>query len=291
MRTGFCSPVEFLLQEVITVSIRDILVHVDHQESSERILRIAMALAQKLGAHLAALYVKNPIEYPVYADVTIPQSVFDQAEEFEQEKLKASKLQFEKITHGKQILVEWKQEEGRTVAKLIEQSAFCDLLLVRQTSPSNQSDIDEDVAERVVLESGRPILVIPESVTENIGLDRVVVAWNGKKEAVRAIHDAMPLLEIASKVSIVSVKTSPAEDIPCADIAKHLARHGVNLEVEQPDQDIVDVGYWLQSQLDEKKTDLVVMGAYGHSRYREMIFGGVTRHMLRNMPIPCLMSH
>ena len=273
------------------MAIKDILVHIDHRERSETILRIAIALAQELGSHLAAIYIKNPIEYPVYADVTIPQSVFDQAEEFEQEKLEAAKSMFERIVQGQQIPVEWKQEDGRTVDKLIEQSAYSDLLIVSQATPSSHGDIDENVADRVVLESGRPILVIPECVTDSLKLSRLVVAWNGKKEAVRAVHDAMPLLERAGQVSIVSVKASPDEDIPCADVAKHLARHGVNVEVEQPDQDIVDVGHWLQSQIDANKADLVVMGAYGHSRYAEMIFGGVTRHMLRNMSIPCLMSH
>lgn len=273
------------------MAIRDILVHIDDQESSETILRIAIKLAEELGAHLTALYIKNPIEYPVYADVTIPQSVFDQAEEYEKEKLEVAKTNFDHITHGKQIPVEWKQDEGRTAATLIEHSACYDLLVVSQSAPSGQGDIDENVADRVVLESGRPILVIPNTATDSVNLDRVVVAWNGKKEAVRAIHDAMPLLERARTVSIVSVRPSPYDDVPCADVAKHLARHGVNVEVEQTDEDIVDVGHWLQSQIKENKANLVVMGAYGHSRYREMIFGGVTRHMLRSMPIPCLMSH
>lgn len=273
------------------MAIRDILVHIDNQDTSETILRIAIALAEELGAHLTALYIKNPIEYPVYADVTIPQSVFDQAEEFEQEKLEAAKAKFEHIVHGIRIHAEWKQEEGRTTSKLIEHSACCDLLVVGQSAPSNRGDLDENVADRVVLESGRPILVIPYNATDNVDFDRVVIAWNGKKEAVRAIHDAMPVLERARKVSIVSVTASADDDVPCADVAKHLARHGVNVVVEQTDEDIVDVGHWLQSQINANKANLVVMGAYGHSRYREIIFGGVTRHMLRNMPIPCLMSH
>lgn len=273
------------------MAIRDILVHIDHQPNNEKILRIALSLAQDLGAHLCAIYVKNPIEYPVYADVTIPQSVFDQAEEYEQEKLKTAKSTFDHVVHGQQLLVEWKQVDGRTTAMLIEHSAYCDLLIVGQTAPSSQGELEENVTDRVVLESGRPILVIPDSGADHLKLDHVVVAWNGRKEAVRAIHDSMPLLERAGKVGIVSVKGSPGDDVPCADIAKHLARHGVNVQVEQAEEDIVDVGHWLQSQIDENQADLVVMGAYGHSRYREMIFGGVTRHMLRNMPIPCLMSH
>ena len=123
------------------------------------------------------------------------------------------------------------------------------------------------------------------------GFDRIIVAWNSKREAVRAIHDALPLLKSASAVSVVSIKAPQKEDIPCADIAKHLARHDVNVELDETDEDVIDVGYWLQSHIEKFSADMVVMGAYGHSRYMEMIFGGVTRHMLRSMTVPCFMSH
>ena len=272
------------------MTIRDILVHVDDEQNTKT-LEVALRLAGEFSAHLTAIYVKDVMEVPMYAEVSVPQSVLDQAEEAEKNRLLAVKEKFEQTTSGYDTKVDWRQDEGQTAPKLIEHSACYDLVVVKQSGPAVQGGTDAKVAERVVLESGRPVLVVPHTDISFESFAKVVIAWNGKKEAVRAIHDAMPILERAQVVGIASAKTPSGEEVPCADIAKHLARHGANVEIMESNQDIVDVGNWLQVQIDENESDLVVMGAYGHSRYREMIFGGVTRHMLRNMTVPCLMSH
>lgn len=268
------------------MAFKDILVHMDSDPRKESCLNVAITLTEQFDAHISGLYITSPIILPVYAEATIPQSVFDQAEAVEQENLADAKSRFQRLTHGLPN-VSWLQDGGDCATKLVEYSACYDLVIAGW---NDGQDSIEGPLDRLVLESGRPLLIVPTSVEADT-FKRVVVAWNSKKEAARALHDAMPLLARAQIVSVVAVKTSAEEDIPCADIARHLARHGINVEIEQTIEDVVDVGHWLQAHLEQLRADLVVMGAYGQSRYREMIFGGVTHHMLRTMPVPCFMAH
>ncbi len=123
----------------------------------------------------------------------------------------------------------------------------------------------------------------------------VLVAWNGSREATRAVNDALPILERADKVTVLAVNPgkngNDHGDIPSADIALHLARHGVKAEASQTVSDELEVGSIILSRISDLGADLVVMGAYGHSRMRELMMGGVTRDLLRHMTVPVLMSH
>jgi nucleotide-binding universal stress UspA family protein len=149
--------------------------------------------------------------------------------------------------------------------------------------------------EEVTLNSGRPTLVVPYiGAAATIG-ERVMVAWNASREAARAIGDAMPLLERAKVVTVVSVNARPdalghGED-PGADIGAHLARHGLKVEVERLEARDIDVPNAILSRLADAGSDLLVMGCYGHSRLREMVLGGVTRTILGEMTVPVLMAH
>lgn len=272
------------------MSIKDILVHVGSAEELSAALRSAHFLSQQFDAHLTGLYVKNPIEFPVYADVNIPESVFDEARQYEQQRMISAKNLFERLTHEHRATVDWIEDEGRISTLLVKHSVCYDLVVVSHPGPDSETEFEPDITNRLVLEAGVPALIVPDHAP--VGrFSRVLVAWNSSKESIRAVHNAIPFLSAADQVTIVSAKTPSNEDIPCADIARHLSRHGIAVEIEQTVDDIVDVGYWLESRLAGDGDDLLVMGAYGHSRYREMIFGGVTRHVLRSMPVPCLMSH
>jgi nucleotide-binding universal stress UspA family protein len=123
----------------------------------------------------------------------------------------------------------------------------------------------------------------------------VLVAWNGSREATRAVNDALPILERAEKVTVLAVNPRKGGgdhgDIPSADIALHLARHGVKAEASQTVSNELEVGDTILSRLADFGSDLVVMGAYGHSRMRELLMGGVTRELLQHMTVPVLLSH
>ncbi len=119
----------------------------------------------------------------------------------------------------------------------------------------------------------------------------MLVAWNGTREAARATHDALPFLTQADKVVVLGVSASGEDHIPGADLSTHLARHGVSVEIHNREANDVSVGDAILNAASDYGADLLVIGAYGHSRLRELVLGGVTRHLLRHMTIPVLMSH
>jgi nucleotide-binding universal stress UspA family protein len=146
-----------------------------------------------------------------------------------------------------------------------------------------------------VLESGRPVVVIPFiGASQPIG-KRVMVAWNASREAVRAVNDAMPLLVEADTVEVLAINPPAGDtgdgDIPCADICLHLARHGINAVAQSMQAADIKAGDLLLSRAADQGVDLIVMGAYGHSRFREIVLSGVSRHLFKHMTVPVLFSH
>jgi nucleotide-binding universal stress UspA family protein len=151
------------------------------------------------------------------------------------------------------------------------------------------------VLVNVMLASGRPVLAIPYAGQfEQIG-ERVLVAWNASREATRAVNDALPLLMGAKAVTILAVNPKHGieghGDVPAADIALHLARHGVKAEAAHTIAKDISEGDALLSYAADLGADLIVAGGYGHSRAREMVFGGATRTLLQEMTVPMLLSH
>jgi nucleotide-binding universal stress UspA family protein len=168
-----------------------------------------------------------------------------------------------------------------------------DLAIVGQPKPDDDDSVALSLCvETALFDSGRPVLVVPYIQTAGIKLDRVMVCWDGSRNAARAIGDAMPLLERAGQIDVVTVdQTERRKDLRGAQIAEHLARHKLKVELKPivaPDNDAANV---ILSQAADSLTDLIVMGAYGHSRLREFILGGATRSILDTMTVPVLMSH
>jgi nucleotide-binding universal stress UspA family protein len=166
-----------------------------------------------------------------------------------------------------------------------------DLSIVAQGQP------EDDVAESLTIQaalfdSGRPILIVPYIQATGLKLERVMVCWDGSRNAARAIGDAMPLLQRAGQIDVVTVEPNEGRnEWKGAQIAEHLARHKLNVELKPivaPDSDAANV---ILNQAADSATDLIVMGGYGHSRVREFVLGGVTRSILGAMTVPVLMSH
>lgn len=143
-----------------------------------------------------------------------------------------------------------------------------------------------------MFESGRPVLLVPFIQKRGLKLDHVMICWDGSRSAARAIADAMPFLVRAGKIEVVTIAGEPAksDEIPGADIGHHLARHGLKPEIKRIVADM-DVTSTILSHAADSSADLVVMGGYGHSRWREFILGGATRGILAAMTVPTLMSH
>jgi nucleotide-binding universal stress UspA family protein len=149
--------------------------------------------------------------------------------------------------------------------------------------------------ESVIFGSGRPVLVVPHTSERSSAfeLGRVVVAWDFSQPASRAVADAVPILQKSRRVEVVTVTNEKVitSKRSAAELAKNLAHHGVDVSVETVDAAGRRIGDVLKSYVDVHKTDLLVMGAYGHSRVREFVLGGATRSMLSRPPIPILFSH
>ena len=152
---------------------------------------------------------------------------------------------------------------------------------------------EQAVAEALLFDSGRPVLVVPYIYNGEPKFDRITVCWDGSRSAARAVADAMPLLKKAKAVDVVIVGTVPpkSDETSGADLGQHLARHGLSVEVKRITSPDVDVANTILSHVADNSTDMLVMGAYGHSRLREFILGGATRGILQAMTVPTLMSH
>ena len=167
-----------------------------------------------------------------------------------------------------------------------------DLSIVGQAEPERNT-VEDIIAEAALFESGRPVIVVPYIQKGALKLDNVMVCWDGSRAAARAIADAMPLLERAGKVEVVIVSNERGkqDEIEGADIAEHLARHELKVEVKRTVLGDIDVADVLLSHAADAGSDFIVMGGYGHSRLREFMLGGVTRSIFRSMTVPVLMSH
>ncbi len=189
---------------------------------------------------------------------------------------------------------EWRLLEGSPHATVALHARYVDLTVVGQPDRDDHQVADA-VTVTTVMTSGRPVLAIPfAGEFPTIG-ERVLVAWNASREAARAVNDALPLLIGAKHVTILAINPQRGVaghgDVPAADIALHLARHGLKAEAAHTVARDISDGEALLSYAADIGADLIVAGAYGHSRARELVFGGVTRTLIAEMTAPVLLSH
>ncbi|MDF1527665.1 MAG: universal stress protein, partial [Sedimenticola sp.] len=180
--------------------------------------------------------------------------------------------------------------------QVIQQTQQADMIIVGQHDHKNaDGSVPEDMPELLVLETGRPVLIIPYAGDFKTVGKKVVVAWTPGRESVRALNDALPLMSAAKKVKVVAInpkkKSKKEIGVTAEQAAAHIARHGIKTESDQFSTRGVDEGNLILNTLSDERADLLVMGAYGHHRFRELILGGVTQKVFENMTTPVLMSH
>jgi nucleotide-binding universal stress UspA family protein len=166
-----------------------------------------------------------------------------------------------------------------------------DLSVIGQIEPGKET-LEVVLPETALFGSGRPVLVVPYIQKAGMKLDRTLICWDGSRTAARAIGDAMPFLVRTKSIDVLSVMKSETarNELPGADIARHLARHNLKVDFKR----IVaneDIGNTILSAAADLDSDMIVMGGYGHSRLREFVLGGATRAILNTMTVPVLMSH
>ncbi|MGI9304095.1 MAG: universal stress protein [Gammaproteobacteria bacterium] len=278
------------------MTLRDILVHVDESKACGKRLEAAALLAQKHRARLTGLYVITPVPMPAYAGSALPTEVFERQKEATKAAAQEAESSFGTITQPYQLDTDWQLDKGDLADRISAHSRYADLLVIGQA----ERDVlgyapGTSTQDRVVLECGRPVMLIPYSGSQETIGDRILVAWNGSLEAVRAINDALPLLKMAREVTLFAISSRSDAETENAmgneDMRDHLTRHDVTVTAEVVQGKNRHAGNILLSNAAEHDTDLIVMGAYGHPRVCEWALGGATRHMLQHMTVPVLMSH
>ncbi len=277
------------------MTLKDILVHVDVTESSAERLNTAINLAKANGARLTGIYVKTKPYIPGYAEAQIAAEVVQEQAKKEDEAAKEAGEKFQAAVGSNDLETGWRVLDGEVTNIIAEQARFYDLVVVGQCDPDSKIFMgDCDMPDRLITESGRPALVIPYVGKYGTIGKHILVAWDGSPVAARAVHDAMSLLEMAEKVTVMVINPEDDNDekpeFPAADIADHLERHGINVETDSVKTDIKTADMLL-SRASDLGADMIVMGAYGHARWAELMMGGVTEHILSHMTVPVLMSH
>jgi nucleotide-binding universal stress UspA family protein len=275
---------------------KTLLVHVDGGARAPLRIDVACRLARRFDAHLIGLHALTVIKLPGYARVAMEGGT--RLDEFQAKAAAEAARQAEQVfTRGVSAAgvpkSEWRASRGDAVEVAPVHVRYADLVVVGQPNAADASGVEPDFAERLVLAAGRPVVVIPYAGNfAEIG-KRMLVAWNASREATRALTDAIPMLREAKEVHVIAFNPTgaPHGEVPGADIGLYLARHGIKVSVSQQTAADVDVGNQLLSRAADLDIDLIVMGAYGHSRMKELVLGGVTRTIFESMTVPVLMSH
>jgi nucleotide-binding universal stress UspA family protein len=276
---------------------KDIVVHLSTRTPNDATIDYAVSVAGAFEAHLTGIgFVLDPFVPPTMGigDVGLADWT-DEERAREQAAAAAAIARFEKACGQGGVAF-----ESRSLAASFagagemfgEVAARFDLSIVRQAEPG-KAPLEELATEGALFRSGRPVLAVPYIQKSALTLDRVLVCWNGSANAARAVGDAMPFLRRAKSVEVLVVlgETGRSDEIEGNDLAEHLRRHGLKVEIERLTAIKGDVADTILSHAADAGADFLVMGGYGHSRLREFILGGATRNILRSMTVPVLMSH
>jgi nucleotide-binding universal stress UspA family protein len=286
------------------MKLRDLVVLLDGTVRDEAKLAVAIGLARRHDAHLTGLC---PLELLLPADMSFALGGYPDlwalpefANKIEGEsRTKAALIEgpFREMLRREGLKGDWLLETGPLIQAVTRRTRAADLVVVGQADPDHPlPPAARTLVEDILMTAGRPLLLVPYAGRfESVGTN-ALIGWTPTRESARAVHDALPLLTPSGKVTVVTVElpgsASDTRAVPAADIAEHLARHGLAVTAARTFvSDGLSAADVLLDYASDIDADLLVVGGYGHSRTREMIMGGVTRDLLQHMTLPVLMSH
>ena len=279
------------------MALKDILVIVDDTPQAAARIDVAVTLATDHDAHLTGLCVSAPAVVPSYLETYLTDSMRAAYQAEEDGRMARAEQRFMDCLRraGRLERSEWRAVGGYPIDVAAVHARYADLVVVGQLDPATEFALPAVEPETLMFECGRPVLVVPYVGHFPTVGQRVLVGWNGGREAARAVADALPLLERARAVTVLAVNTDPGgageADDPGVDIAGHLARHGIAAEAAHFISEPHEVGDTLLNTTTDLSCDLIVMGAYGRSRLRSLVLGSLTGFILEHMTVPVLLSH
>ncbi|HJV86347.1 MAG TPA: universal stress protein [Noviherbaspirillum sp.] len=279
------------------MSYKTILVHVDESNRASERIKIAAAIAMTQSAHLIGTAMTGASRYLVQTMMLADTNPNLRPHlDFLRKRAERGLDDFENCVRRLGLpSFEKRLVDDEAGAGVCLQARYADLVVIGQNDPNELSPVVmPDFPQYVVLNSGRPVLLVPYAGQfDNIG-NRVLVAWDASMAATRAVAGAIPLLRRAQviNVAVFNPQLQPQAHgaHPGADLAEYLARHGIKIDISQQQTD-QEIGDALLSLAADKGVDLIIMGGYGHARFREILLGGATRTVLETMTVPVLMSH
>jgi nucleotide-binding universal stress UspA family protein len=280
------------------MTYKSIFVSLNELEAMATLLEVGVDVAGRFDAHLTGLYVvPGPALYPAVGPYAVPE-VNDIGTQYFEERAKDTRLKFESAMRSADISFDWREIKATSPdvsSTVSEVGRVADLLILSETDTKTTMGVELEFVTNVIMDSGRPVLILPRQSPSKLQLRQIVCGYNGSKESARAIHDALPFLLPAGDVRLVWVdpsrKSESAGPLRGSDMAEVLDRHGIRVTTEAMARSGQDVGETLLTRAQDLGADLIVMGAHGHSRLREYVLGGATRSALSNIRIPLLMSH
>ena len=283
------------------MNIKKILVAVDGSMIAVARLETGFNMAKNLGATVSALYVA-PAYFPTFVAGAGHGALYTSPETLKKHRYEVNKaadevrVACERVAENYQVKFNWIHKEGEIVATICHESCFHDILLLGKFNSMNEPQVDNSDLSGILLSCGKPCLVVPgvEPVL-NILPRNIVFAWDGSREALQALHFSFPLLEKADNVMVVSVykhkERQDTIDSEAARLVDYLVLHGVKASRHVLPKNNLTTGQVLVKYAEESESDMLVMGAYGHSRFREIVLGGATHHLLGHTSLPVLFAH
>lgn len=273
---------------------RDILVHLDRTDHSRVRLELAAGLAARQGAGLIGLRVEDHPHIPEAFRAGIrPAALEAQAQAIADDtaRIEAS---FRAEAGRLNLPAEWWLETEGGIEAVCRRAGYAGLTIVGQAAHDHEEELPGTVlVQQLLLTTGRPVLVVPETPGLAVPGAKIAVAWNGTRESTRALADALPLLSTADSVTVFQVRHHEHEGgfDSLTEACRHLARNGIDARFKIIHTSDHCVGTRLHEAAVEAGCDLLVTGAYGHSRMFEIVLGGATKWLLEHATIPVLMSH
>ncbi|MDH3219458.1 MAG: universal stress protein [Gammaproteobacteria bacterium] len=279
------------------MDFKNILLHLDHSSGCQNRLEIAFGMAKSYDAQITGLFVVPDYVVPSYVEAQISVDLITDVTEKAIARAGDTLSGYQKLADEYGVKMKAQVMEGQVIPILREHTKYADLLMLGQDQPEDPDNASYGLADALLFEGACPCIVVPHSGKLSTPGKRVLLTWNASRESARAMREAMPLLQRAETVVVLSSEpddsdSDTARGHPHAEaLAHYLESHGI----ESVSSGIADVDTsasdGIIGQAAEMNADLIVMGAYGHARLREIILGGVTRDMLKRAQVPLFLAH